>query len=97
MTVSELAAAGRASVLVPSPNVTGNHQFKNAKALAVSGAAALVEEKELLRGGLIKEVTRLLNDDAARGKMEKAILAYRSPDAVRLIFEDILSLARKKG
>ena len=97
MTISELAAAGCAAVLVPSPNVTGNHQLKNAKALAAAGAAALVEEKELLRGELIKTVSRLLNDDSARGKMQGAILRYGSPHATRLILEDILTLTRKKG
>jgi len=96
MTLSELAASGRAAVLVPSPNVTGNHQLKNAKAMAQAGAALVVEEKELLRGGLAGAVTQLLRDDALRARMEVSIARHHRPDATRLIFEDILHLTRAK-
>lgn len=43
--VSEITACGKPSVLVPSPNVTNNHQYHNAKAIADAGAAVLLEEK----------------------------------------------------
>ncbi|MBE6604698.1 MAG: UDP-N-acetylglucosamine--N-acetylmuramyl-(pentapeptide) pyrophosphoryl-undecaprenol N-acetylglucosamine transferase [Ruminococcaceae bacterium] len=97
MTLSELAATGRAAVLVPSPNVTGNHQLKNAREMALAGAALVVEEKELLRGGLARAVGHLLHDDAARTDMQAAIARHHRPDAARLIFEDILSLSHKKS
>ena len=48
--VSEIAACGKPSVLVPSPNVTNNHQFYNAKSVADAGAALLIEEKDLPEG-----------------------------------------------
>lgn len=96
MTVSELAATGRAAVLVPSPNVTGNHQLKNAREMALAGAALVVEEKELLRGGLAKAVGHLLQDNTARANMEAAIARHHRPDATRLIFDDILELTRTK-
>ena len=48
--VSEITACGKPSVLVPSPNVTNNHQYWNAKAVADAGAAVLVEEKDLPEG-----------------------------------------------
>lgn len=47
MTLSELTAAGRASVLIPSPNVAENHQYYNAMVLEKAGAAKVIEEKDL--------------------------------------------------
>ena len=62
--VSEIAACGKPSILVPSPNVTNNHQFYNAKAIADAGAAVLIEEKDLPEGGnvLAREVLALAED-----------------------------------
>lgn len=50
MTVSEVSAAGKCAVFVPSPNVTNNHQYKNAKVLCDDGAAFVFEESELEGG-----------------------------------------------
>ncbi len=47
LTVSEITACGKASILIPSPNVTGNHQFFNAKVVADKGGAIIIEEKDL--------------------------------------------------
>jgi UDP-N-acetylglucosamine--N-acetylmuramyl-(pentapeptide) pyrophosphoryl-undecaprenol N-acetylglucosamine transferase len=58
-TVSELQALGRASVLIPSPNVTENHQYFNACVLGKNGGAIVIEEKDLTPE-LIKETIREL-------------------------------------
>ena len=47
ITLSEILAMGLPAIFVPSPNVTGNHQYHNAKSVADAGAGLLVEEKEL--------------------------------------------------
>ena len=47
LTLSELQAAGRASILIPSPNVAENHQYHNAMVLANNNAAIVIEEKDL--------------------------------------------------
>ena len=96
MSISEIAMAGRAAVLVPSPNVTGDHQLKNAAALAKVGAAILVEERELETGALEKAVIGLLEDSAKRRAMERAVVAFAHPQANRLIYEDILRLVARK-
>lgn len=62
ISVSEIAVAGKASVLIPSPNVTANHQYYNAKELADVGGAILIEEKELKDDSLPKVVEALYND-----------------------------------
>lgn len=60
LTVSEITACGRASVMIPSPYVTNNHQYFNAKVAADRDAAILIEEKNLAEGavaGLIDELS----------------------------------------
>jgi len=95
MSISELAAAGRAAVLVPSPNVTGNHQYENAKALYENGAGVLLEERELVEGGLAAAVLPLLDDSARIRAYERGISAFSRPDANRRILEDMLGLCQK--
>ncbi len=63
-TISELQAMGRASVLIPSPNVTANHQFHNAMVLGRAGAAVVIEEKDLTDELLIEKVKELIHDPA---------------------------------
>ncbi|MDR2817417.1 MAG: UDP-N-acetylglucosamine--N-acetylmuramyl-(pentapeptide) pyrophosphoryl-undecaprenol N-acetylglucosamine transferase [Oscillospiraceae bacterium] len=62
MTISELQMAGKACILIPSPNVTNNHQFFNADALFKKGAVAMLEEKNLAAGRLIREIKALMLD-----------------------------------
>ncbi len=62
--LSEIEALGKASILIPSPNVTENHQYHNAMALAEKSAAVLIEEKDLTGERLIREVDALLSDRA---------------------------------
>jgi len=65
--LSEIQATGKASVLIPSPNVAENHQFHNAMALVNNGAALIIEEKELDSDKLYNTVLGLLeNPDKLR-------------------------------
>ena len=58
MTLTELQACGKPSILIPSPYVTENHQFHNAQALVKRGAALCIEEKDLTATDLsAKELT----------------------------------------
>ena len=96
MTLSELAAVGKAAVIIPSPNVTDNHQYKNAKVLADADAAVLIEEKELTDGRLTAEVERLVRDADARAKMENNISAFASKNVGRTIYGEICRLVKEK-
>ena len=60
--LSEFEAVGRASILIPSPNVAENHQFHNAMALVNNDAAVIIEEKDLSGERLRQEIDRLLAD-----------------------------------
>ncbi|MBE6601449.1 MAG: UDP-N-acetylglucosamine--N-acetylmuramyl-(pentapeptide) pyrophosphoryl-undecaprenol N-acetylglucosamine transferase [Ruminococcaceae bacterium] len=95
MTLSELAAMKRACILIPSPNVTDNHQYKNAKALADVGAACLVEEKTLEAVGLQAAVESLFSSDDRRKRMQKAISDFADPNVNERIWAEINALLKK--
>ena len=59
ITLSELQARGRASILIPSPNVAENHQYHNAMALVRRRAALMIEEKNLTGEALCKKVEKV--------------------------------------
>ena len=96
MTISELARMGKAAILVPSPHVTDNHQFVNAKTLEDANAALLVEEKTLAEGGLTEAMEKLLNGGTAIRELEKNVLAFADRDANRLIWQEITELVKGK-
>ena len=89
--VSEIAACGRPSILVPSPNVTDNHQFFNAKAVADQGAAVLLEEMYLEEGMdvLAEEVLKLAADDEKLAAMAERSAATARTDAADVIYENL--------
>ena len=92
MTLSELALMGKAAILIPSPYVAENHQFKNAMALVSKEAAVCVEEHTLPAGTLVAAVRDLLENPARRAVMEGNIRAFAAPDAGERIFEVLMSL-----
>ena len=94
MTLSELALLGKAAILIPSPNVTNNHQYKNAAVLADAGAAVLVEEKELTPGVLTSTVKELCENRELRASMQENIKKFAVGDAAGLIYEDLRKLVK---
>ena len=72
-TCNELGATGAPCILVPSPNVTNNHQEKNARVLADRGGAVLLLEKECTPQRLYSEIKDLLADGERRGRMSAAL------------------------
>ena len=93
MTITELAIMGKAAIIVPSVNVTDNHQYKNAKTLSDAGAAVLLEESAIEKGesvGVILE--ELYSDSAKRGEMSRKIKAFARNDVEKEIFAVIKDL-----
>ncbi len=73
MTLTEIEAKAKASILIPSPNVAENHQFHNAMALVRRGAAEIIEEKDLTGEALWAKVEKILSDpDRLRSLGENA-------------------------
>jgi UDP-N-acetylglucosamine--N-acetylmuramyl-(pentapeptide) pyrophosphoryl-undecaprenol N-acetylglucosamine transferase len=89
--VWEVAAAGKPAVLVPSPNVTADHQTKNARHFERVGGAVVVPEPQIER---VPEVVRgLLADEARLSEMGDAMRRAAKPDAADEIAEELISLA----
>lgn len=89
MTLTEVAMMKKAAILIPSPNVADNHQYKNAKVLADAGAAMLIEEKELNEESITAAVEGLYSDKTARKKMEEAVSVFCNRDTGKLIYEEM--------
>ncbi len=97
LTLSELALTGKASVLVPSPNVTNNHQYYNSKALADKGAAVMMEEKDLCVERMVSVISTLADNAIERKNLERNIKKFAFPDANQRILEDIVRLTGVEG
>ncbi len=71
ITLSEITVLGKPSILIPSPNVTNNHQVYNARALEKKGAAIVVTEDILNGKSLYRDIKNLLNDKKLLTEMSK--------------------------
>lgn len=91
LTVAEVTVCGVPAVFIPSPNVTGNHQYFNAKAVADNGGAMIIEEKSLENGELISVIQRLKNDPETLRNMAAKCAACALPDAAGIIYENVIS------
>lgn len=96
MTLSEAALCGKCVILIPSPYVANNHQYKNAALLAAAGAGHCLTEEEAKKGALIPLTERLFRAPDERAAAAAAIRAFAMPDAGRRIYEEICRLTAKK-
>ncbi len=94
-TLAELMAAGKPAILVPSPNVTGNHQEKNAQALSSRGAAVLMRESECTGEKLFDGVMGLLQKKCELQAMEAALHNMAELDASGKIYTILMDLTAK--
>ncbi len=92
--VFEIAAAGKPAILVPSPNVTADHQTRNAEHIADGGAAIVIADRELTAVRLAAEVGALLADPARLDAMGQAARRLARPDAGERIATELLALVR---
>lgn len=92
---NEIAAAGIPCILIPSPNVTDNHQEKNARVLERIGGCVVVLEQECTGQRLYEEVRKLLDDEPLRRRMRQALLGAAMPDSAERICDILMQLARK--
>lgn len=92
ITLSELAVQKKPCILIPSPNVTNNHQYKNAAALADKGAALLIEERELCGDRLTREINALLGDRTRLYDMSEKISLFAVNNCNNLIYSELKTL-----
>ncbi len=94
-TCSELMNVQQPAILVPSPNVAGDHQKKNAKALVEAGAAKMLDEN-LLKGRLSDMIESLIRSKKDLRAMSQAMAELARPDAADRIAKDIFSMIEQK-
>lgn len=94
ITITEAAFLGKAAILIPSPNVAENHQYKNANVLDKANAAIMIEEKNISPEKLYEVVCELSENAEKRMKLEKNIKAFAFENAVENIVEEAMGLIK---
>ena len=92
ITLGELQACGKPSVLIPSPYVAENHQFHNAMTLKRAGCAEIIEEKDLSGEKLINTVSYLIENKPKLQTMSEAAKKSAIIDANQRIYDEIMKL-----
>jgi len=90
--VSELAASGKPSILVPLPTASDQHQLHNAEAFAKAGAARLIDQSQFTGARLVEEVERLAAEPGTLEKMGEAARSFARPGAARRAAEILESI-----
>ena len=94
-TCNEIGAAGIPSILIPSPNVTANHQEKNARVLSDRDAAVLVLEKDCTPEKIFAEINALLANPARRENMKTTLHEMVRLDSTERICDIVEELAQR--
>ena len=92
-TISELCLVGKPVILVPSPNVSEDHQTRNAMALVSKDAARMVSDKAA-RQALVPEVIKLKEDETLQIELSKNIIELALPNAANQIASEVLNLMK---
>lgn len=80
-TCNEIAATGTPCILIPSPNVTNNHQEKNARVLESGGGAVVLLENEVTAEKLYEQIKQLMSDREMSGNMSRNLRKMSVPDS----------------
>jgi len=90
-TIAELQALGKPALFIPSPNVTGDHQFKNARVLEEMGACLVLKEGTFSGLSLYPWISTFAQEEAHLDKMSRAMARSGKNNACELIASEILS------
>ncbi len=90
-TISELCCIAKPILLIPSPNVTANHQYYNALALVKENAAIMIEEKEL-EEKFQKNLLLIVRNESIQKKIKKNLKRLSKPDATQKILNEIIEI-----
>ncbi len=97
-TLAELQAAGKASILIPSPIVAGNHQYHNAMVLGNAGAAVVIEQKDVTKERMIAEIEKLYgNAEKVKEMSENAAKLHLTDtnDRIMAVVDELLEKRKK--
>lgn len=93
-TIAEITALGIPAILVPSPYVTNNHQYKNAKELEENGACILITEEEFNSKNIISNIDNLLEDKHKYITMRENSKKLGVADSATRIYNEIEELVK---
>ena len=91
---NEIAACGKPCILIPSPNVTDNHQEKNARALENKGGAIVMLEKDSSAQAVMDCITGILKDKPRYESMVKALHGISIPDSAEQVCKIMRELTK---
>ncbi len=94
MTIGELAAVGRAAVLIPFAAATNNHQELNARVMERAGGAVVITEEQLSPERLAMTINEILNDPARVARMAAAARSLAAPEATKKIVDLLEKIER---
>jgi len=94
-TIAEIAAMGKASILIPLPNAAADHQLKNATEFAHLGGTIIMEEMNLTPHLFQNEIFSLLDNPDLMKKMGERAKQFAHPDAAQRLAQEILNLAKR--
>ncbi len=93
-TIAEITAIGLPAILVPSPYVANNHQYKNAKELEEVGACRIVKEEDFNKENIIREIDKLFDNMDEYDKMVESSKKLGITDSASRIYEEIKRIIR---
>jgi UDP-N-acetylglucosamine--N-acetylmuramyl-(pentapeptide) pyrophosphoryl-undecaprenol N-acetylglucosamine transferase len=93
-TVSEIAAAGKPSILVPLPTASDQHQLHNALAFERAGAAKMILDTEMTGERLVEEVNRMTSESGLLSRMGQAARDFSKPGGAKRAAEVLEGLAK---
>ena len=94
MTITEISNLGKPSILIPLPNVSGNHQLYNAKVLENVGAAKIILNNELTDENLNENIESIILNKTQENQMAKNALKVSNTDAEDTIYNEIVKLVK---
>ncbi len=94
ITISEIEATGKPAILVPSPNVTANHQFHNAMVLKAKSAALLLEEKDYTKETVVNMVKELYNNPSKLDELSKNASKLAIMDTTKRIYDAMVGMLK---
>ena len=93
-TIAEITAIGLPAILVPSPYVTNNHQYKNAKELEDRGACIIVTEEDFSKDKIIHEIDKIFDNKDAYDKMIINSKELGIADSATRIYDEMKKIIR---
>lgn len=93
-TIAEITSIGLPAIMVPSPYVTNNHQYVNAKSLEDDGACIILKEEDFNKDSLVNLLDKTINDKKKLNSMRSALLKRGVTDSATRIYEEIIKLVR---